>query len=162
MKKMRCLNGNKPVAACVSAESNSLESELLGRKIDAFSQLLKDNVITPEEYLIIMSALCNGEKTDYSNVTFSSLVPIIEAVSAYFEIPVERLRSKKRDAEIVYPRHIAMYLMRHHAEATYDDIAAFMGGRDLSTVIHGANVIEEKRKTDTVLNKLINDLSRNI
>ncbi len=69
---------------------------------------------------------------------------IVEAVAKYYSVPVEQLRGKARDRQIVTPRQIAMYLMREETEVPLIRIGEALGGRDHSTVLHGVEKIERE------------------
>ena len=69
---------------------------------------------------------------------------IVEAVAKYYNVPVEQLRGKARDRQIVTPRQIAMFLMREETEAPLMRIGEALGGRDHSTVLHGCDKIERE------------------
>ena len=53
---------------------------------------------------------------------------------------------------------IAMYLCRILTEESYISIAAELGGRDHSTIIHGFEKISEEIKTDEELKNIISEL----
>jgi chromosomal replication initiator protein len=69
---------------------------------------------------------------------------IVEVVARYYQVPVEQLRGKARDRQIVLPRQVAMYLMREETEAPLLRIGEALGGRDHSTVLHGCEKIERE------------------
>ena len=69
---------------------------------------------------------------------------IVDAVAKYYNVPVEQLRGKARDRQIVTPRQIAMFLMREETEAPLMRIGEALGGRDHSTVLHGCEKIERE------------------
>ena len=69
---------------------------------------------------------------------------IVEAVAKYYNVPVEQLRGKARDRQIVTPRQIAMFLMREETEAPLIRIGEALGGRDHSTILHGCEKIERE------------------
>jgi chromosomal replication initiator protein len=69
---------------------------------------------------------------------------IVEIVAKYYGVPVEQLRGKARDKQIVTPRQIAMYLMREETEAPLLRIGQALGGRDHSTILHGCEKIERE------------------
>ena len=47
------------------------------------------------------------------------------------------MRGNQRDREIVWPRQVAMYLMRQETSASLKQIGAELGGRDHTTIMHG-------------------------
>lgn len=67
---------------------------------------------------------------------------IIREVNHHYHIPVEDLLGKKRTKEVVVPRQIIMYLLRHEANLSYPEIGREMGGKDHSTIMHGCKKIE--------------------
>jgi chromosomal replication initiator protein len=83
---------------------------------------------------------------------------IIREVHKYYQIPIEDLLGKKRTKEIVSPRQITMYLLRHEAGLSFPEIGREMGGRDHSTIMHGCSKIE----ADVSKNQKIKDDLSNI
>ncbi|MEK7863274.1 MAG: helix-turn-helix domain-containing protein, partial [Chloroflexota bacterium] len=73
---------------------------------------------------------------------------IVETVARYYGVPVEQLRGKARDKQVVLPRQIAMFLMREETEAPLLRIGQALGGRDHSTVLHGCEKIEREMAED--------------
>ncbi len=47
------------------------------------------------------------------------------------------MRGKQRDRDIVWPRQVAMYLMREETSASLLQIGTALGGRDHTTIMHG-------------------------
>lgn len=87
---------------------------------------------------------------------------IIEIVAEHFNITVNDLRSKNRSAEIALPRQIAMYLCRTMTDIPLKSIGLFLGGRDHSTIKHGANKISEDLKKDPQLQNTIGIIKKKI
>lgn len=65
---------------------------------------------------------------------------ILEAVSRYFGVPVEQIKGKARNKNIVVPRQLAMYLLREDAHLSTPDIGRLLN-RDHTTILHGANLV---------------------
>ena len=61
----------------------------------------------------------------------------MQGVCAYYNIDIERLRGKQREREVVWPRQVAMYLMRQETSASLLQIGVELGGRDHTTIMHG-------------------------
>lgn len=87
---------------------------------------------------------------------------IIDVVAEHFNISKEDITSKKRNSEYVIPRQIIMYLCRHMTESTFQMIAAYLGKKDHTTVIHGVEKIEEKIKTDEDLRNKIETIQKKL
>ncbi len=62
---------------------------------------------------------------------------ILDSVCRYYEVSPETLRGKQRDRDIVWPRQVAMYLMREETSASLLQIGTALGGRDHTTIMHG-------------------------
>jgi chromosomal replication initiator protein len=69
--------------------------------------------------------------------TTLSVTDVLEGVCRYYNVQAERLRGKYRDRESVWPRHVAMYLMREETSASLLQIGSELGGRDHTTIMHG-------------------------
>lgn len=67
---------------------------------------------------------------------------IIEVVSDFYNVLTEDLLKQSRKKEYVYPRQIAMYIIRKELETSLPSIGEFFGGRDHTTVIHAIDKIE--------------------
>lgn len=67
---------------------------------------------------------------------------IIREVHKHYQITVEDLLGSKRNKEIVVPRQITMYLLRHESNLSFPEIGREMGGKDHSTIMHGCKKME--------------------
>lgn len=73
---------------------------------------------------------------------------VLEGVCRYYHVDVERMQSKQRDREIVWPRQVAMYLMREETDASLLQIGTALGGRDHTTIIHGCEKVRAEISRD--------------
>jgi hypothetical protein len=71
-----------------------------------------------------------------------SVNSILRAVAAFFGLSVLELISARRDQNLVDARHIAMHLAKTLAGRSLPHIGRRMGGRDHTTVLHGARKVE--------------------
>ncbi|OGH02892.1 MAG: chromosomal replication initiator protein DnaA [Candidatus Levybacteria bacterium RIFCSPHIGHO2_01_FULL_37_17] len=67
---------------------------------------------------------------------------IIENVCTFYKVKQTQLKSPKRDAFLVRPRQIAMYLLKKQG-LTFVEIGHLLGGRDHTTIMHGVEKIEK-------------------
>ncbi len=88
----------------------------------------------------------------------NDIASIQKAVADYYKITVDVLKGKKRSANIVYPRMVAMYLCRMLTDQSFPRIGLEFGGRDHSTVIHAVNTIEDDLKENGQLKEIINEI----
>jgi chromosomal replication initiator protein len=73
-----------------------------------------------------------------SNLTITD---VLDGVCRYYDVNPDLLRGKQRDRDIVWPRQVAMYLMREETTASLLQIGAALGGRDHTTIMHGAEKV---------------------
>ncbi|GCF08129.1 chromosomal replication initiator protein DnaA [Dictyobacter arantiisoli] len=66
-----------------------------------------------------------------------SVSEVFDGVCQYYNVNPELLRGKQRDRDIVWPRQVAMYLMREETSASLLQIGTTLGGRDHTTIMHG-------------------------
>ncbi len=92
----------------------------------------------------------------------NSIGGIQKAVADYFKITVDDLKSKKRNAKVVKPRHIAMYLCRMDTDENLQKIGLEFGGRDHSTVVAAVDKIKNDLEKDDNLNKMLKDIKEKL
>ena len=80
---------------------------------------------------------------------------ILKGISEYYNIDEDDITSKKRNAEIVLPRQIFMYLCREMTDTTLQGVAALLDKKDHSTVLHGYNKISKEININTELKESI-------
>lgn len=87
---------------------------------------------------------------------------IINIVCEHFNITLNDIASRKKNQQIAYPRQIAMYLCKHYTDKSLQEIAAALGKKDHSTIIHGIKRIEHDLETNTTLQNNIDVLTKKI
>ncbi len=83
---------------------------------------------------------------------------IQKGVAERFQIKQSQLKEKSNTKNVVYPRQVAMYLVKELTSASLPEIGRAFGGKHHTTVIHSINKIEQSRQTDTELNRLLHSL----
>ncbi len=83
---------------------------------------------------------------------------IQKAVAERFQIKQSQLKEKSNTKTIVYPRQIAMYLVKELTHASLPEIGRAFGGKHHTTVIHSIAKIEGLRHKDPDLNKMLHSL----
>jgi chromosomal replication initiator protein len=91
-----------------------------------------------------------------------SIDAIQKAVAEQFGLKVAEIKAKNNAHAVVYPRQIAMYLAKHLTEASLPEIGRQFGGKHHTTVMHSIEKIEELRKSDKDLNRMLNKLTENL
>jgi len=83
---------------------------------------------------------------------------IQKAVAERFDIKQSQLKEKSNTRQIVYPRQVAMYLVKELTNASLPEIGRAFGGKHHTTVMHSIKRIEQQRHTDPDLNRLLHNL----
>ena len=137
-----------------SIDSNVRELEGSLTRLGAFASLNKCPITVDFAREVLQSVL--REKKDRA-ITIES---IQKAVCDFYNIRPNELRSKKRTRTVALPRQIAMYLCRRYTQASFPVIGDRFGGRDHSTVIHAAQVVERRLRDDAAFRVEIERLER--
>lgn len=110
------------------------------RALEGFLLRLSTEMLTGNKPLsreLVLAVL--GKKKEKDSV----LQPedIVEVVCIYYNIKATQLKGAKRDAALVLPRHICMFLLKQETRLTLVEIGNLLGGRDHTTVLHAVEKI---------------------
>ncbi|QDK43556.1 chromosomal replication initiator protein DnaA [Bacteriovorax stolpii] len=141
------------IASRIKTNIRELEGSLV--RLKAVSELMNVEI----EVDLVKEQLMLPNSENEKEVTIES---VAKATAQYFRVPLADLKSKGRSQDITKARHVAMYLARKVVNAKQQEIGAFFGGRDHSSVIHAVNTISDKVKTDSSLSKDINAIESNL
>ena len=174
---------NQPdVATCVAILKNKIENSLLDinsfdpkvleliatnfskniREIDnAFNKLLwYVTSFRPTKYIdldIAYEALQSLIDVKQSKQKLNEQ-RIIAVVADYYNKTPSQITSTSRQGDLVFARHIAMYLIRKMLDTPYTKIGMVFGGRDHSTVMNGVEKVEKELKTNPNIEQVINEV----
>ncbi len=73
---------------------------------------------------------------------------IQNVVSTYYQVSLEDMKGKRRDKHIVFPRQVAMFLVREETPSSLPVIGQAFGGRDHTTALHSIDKIANELKED--------------
>jgi hypothetical protein len=80
---------------------------------------------------------------------------IMDAVCAVFGVNKNDMLSNRRTAELVMPRHVAMFLSKELTARSLPDIGRMFSDRDHTTVLHAVRRIHGLRASDPLLDAMI-------
>jgi chromosomal replication initiator protein len=83
---------------------------------------------------------------------------IAQRVGGYFEVELRQLKSRKRSRQAMLPRQVGMYLARQLTGLSLDQIGAYFGGRDHSTVLYACRKVEHALDRDAILSGAVRQL----
>lgn len=119
-------------------------SKLVGREVneDVAKEVLKDLIVETEKKITVDL--------------------IQRKVAEYFEIRPSDMTAKRRSQNVVYPRHVAMFLARELTGLSFPEIGEHFGGRDHTTVLHACEKIKKDVKKDQKAKSLVDKLAADI
>jgi chromosomal replication initiator protein len=91
-----------------------------------------------------------------------SMDNIIRVAAEYFGLTPNDLKGKKRSQNIVFARHLAMYIGYEMTDYSTTEIGQDFGGKDHTTVMYSIDKIKGKLLTDPALEATIESLKRSI
>jgi chromosomal replication initiator protein len=65
-------------------------------------------------------------------------------VAEHFDVRLADMTSKRRPANIAFPRQVAMYLARELTKSSLNEIGEAFGGRDHGTVLHACKLVKKR------------------
>jgi chromosomal replication initiator protein len=83
---------------------------------------------------------------------------IQKRVAEHFDVRLADMTSKRRPANIAFPRQIAMFLARELTKLSLSEIGGAFGGRDHGTVLHAHRLVRERITTDEKTRQVVSFL----
>jgi len=75
---------------------------------------------------------------------------------------VADLKLKNNSRNVVVPRQIAMFLAKQMTEASLPEIGRQFGNKHHTTVMHSIGKIDEQRRTDKDLHRMLNKVQEHL
>ena len=138
-------------------KSNIRELEGALNKIIAFIRLNKIDELTMEAAEEALKDIIYPEKAKTITPTL-----ILETVAEHYNVSPSDITSKKRNGELIQPRHVVMYLCRNLIDIPFANIAKLLNKKDHTTIIHGVNKITEEIVDDMELRNKIEVIKKKL
>ncbi|MBI4709325.1 MAG: chromosomal replication initiator protein DnaA [Candidatus Portnoybacteria bacterium] len=81
---------------------------------------------------------------------------ILQAVSEFYDINTSHLINRCRKKELVWPRQVAMFLIREELKSSFPFIGEKLGGRDHTTVMYACEKLNRELQKNESLQQEIN------
>lgn len=145
----------REVLELISAKITTSIREMEGALISILAQAsMNKKDITPE---LAVNVIDKFVKHIPKEVTIDY---IQKTVCQYFDIPIEKLKSKSRKRETVQARQLAMYFSKQHTKASLAVIGSKCGNKDHATVLHACKTIKNLIDTDKRFKKYVEDINK--
>ncbi len=96
------------------------------------------------------------------NLSRITIETIQKKVVDYYHLRMADMLSRRRPANIAFPRQVAMYLSRILTEHSLQEIGAAFGGRDHGTVIHACKTVENMMDQDASIKTAVELLNEQL
>jgi chromosomal replication initiator protein len=83
---------------------------------------------------------------------------IQKRVADHYDVRLADMTSKRRPANIAFPRQIAMYLSRELTKSSLSEIGEAFGGRDHGTVLHAHRTVKDRMQSDEKTRQVVSFL----
>jgi len=95
-----------------------------------------------------LRSLVNSKNASNHKIDRTNYTNILDVVSNYYNITTTDMLSKNRKKKYVFPRQMAMYILKDLYDLTYKKIGQIFNNRDHSTVIYSIEQISNDIQSD--------------
>ena len=156
--------------AILRKKAEAFEIRLPDRILEFLAQRIRTNVRRLEGALMRVASFASLSGRELNVETIENLLKDIlqeeakravtidqiqRRVAEHYDVRLADMTSKRRPANIAFPRQIAMYLARELTKASLCEIGESFGGRDHGTVLHAHRLVKEKIKKDEKLRLVV-------
>lgn len=162
-------------AAIFKQKTQTLGLDIPNEVLNYLAENIKSNVRQIEgavKKLWALSFITNEKITldmaksalvDYFRELKPAITPetILKILEKRYGISKEEMTSKKRTADIVYSRHLAIYLIQEFTDLSLKRIGRLFD-RDHSTIISARDNVAKRIKSDSLFNKEVNEIKEEV
>ena len=149
--RQRQLNVSAEVLEWLAGHVNGSVRQLDGA-LGRLETLARMNGKPPE-----MNAVADAFRED-ADAHQPTVERIAQRVGRHFRLDPRRLQARDRSRHVLLPRQVGMYLARQLTPLSLQQIGAYFGGRDHSTVLHACRKVEQALTRDPSLSGLVRQL----
>jgi chromosomal replication initiator protein len=156
--------------AILRKKARSLHIKLRDEVYEFLANRIKTNVRRLEGALMRVASFASLSGKELTHETIEHLLKDIlqeearravtidqiqRRVAEHFDVRLADMTSKRRPANIAFPRQIAMYLARELTKASLNEIGEAFGGRDHGTVLHACKLVKKRMKEQDKIRQTI-------
>jgi chromosomal replication initiator protein len=156
--------------AILKKKAQALHVHLAQDVLEFLAQRVRTNVRRLEGALMRVASFVSLSGREISRETVEQLLrdilqeeakktvtidQIQKKVAEHFDVRLADMTSKRRPANIAFPRQVAMYLARRHTKASLNEIGDAFGGRDHGTVLHACKTVTGRIVKEDQVRQLI-------
>jgi len=142
------------LAARIKTNVRRLEGALM--RVASFASL-SGRELTPDAVEHLLKDILQEEAR--RTVTIEQ---IQRKVAEHYDVRLADMTSKRRPANIAFPRQVAMYLARELTKTSLSEIGDAFGGRDHGTVLHAHRLVKERMMEDDKVRQVVSFLDNQL
>jgi chromosomal replication initiator protein len=135
------------IASHIKTNIRRLEGAFVS--VSSYASLMKKPLSVGEVERLLRGTLMEEAKKSLTIET------IQKCVAEHYDIRVADMTSRRRPANLAFPRQVAMFLARSLTAASLNEIGEAFGGKDHGTVLHAYRLIERRMKEDQGLRQKV-------
>ncbi len=157
--------------AIISQKSSASGFDFSAELVEYLAGVIKNNIRELEGIINQIVAFCEMREIEPSVEMAKALFGklggrprhfspkrVIDVVANRYSVSVEDILSPKRDKDIVFPRHIAMFILRDELHLSFPKIAVALGRKDHTTAIHSVEKIARELSLDPRLKSEVEEI----
>jgi chromosomal replication initiator protein len=163
--------------AILRKKAETLTIKLESNILDFLAQRIRSNVRRLEGALMRVASYASLSETAIGTDTIEHLLKDIlheegrrsvsidliqKKVAEHFDVRIADMTSKRRPANIAFPRQIAMYLARELTKSSLAEIGEAFGGRDHGTVLHAHRLVKERMRNEEKIRQTVSFLDSHL
>lgn len=91
-----------------------------------------------------------------------SIDQVQRKVAEHYDVRLADMTSKRRPANIAFPRQVAMFISRRLTKTSLQDIGEAFGGKDHGTVIHACKTVQNRMDKEESLRQIVRFLEASL
>jgi chromosomal replication initiator protein len=164
--------------AILRSKAQNMQVKLSSEILDFLAQRIRTNVRRLEGALLRVASyasLNEGQLPSFEKIEHLlkdllqeearraiTIDQIKDRVAAYYDVRLADMTSKRRPANIAFPRQIAMYLARELTKTSLSEIGDAFGGRDHGTVLHAHRLVKDRMRNDEKTRQVVSFLDQQL
>lgn len=142
--KVRGIEIPEDVVTYIATRIDSNARELEG----AITTIQGHAVLQNKQIDLPLAQIALGDTGANAGSSQVTLQRIIAAVTAYYNVKLSDLQSKRRHKSVTGPRQVCMWLARRRTRFSLEEIGGYFGGRDHTTVMHSIKTVDDRASQD--------------
>lgn len=117
-------------------DCRALEGTLLTIYANFFIKEKKEKI----DLEAVAAFFAKQEKNNQKKITPDQ---VLRAICSYYNIKINQIKNQSRVSNFVFPRQVAMFILREHLKIKQEEIARILKRKDHTTIIHGVEKIRQ-------------------